>query len=50
MKIIFLDAKTIGEDMDLSGYETLGEVVKYDFSTPHPGPAWGQTQSCEGQV
>ncbi len=34
MKIIFLDAKTIGEDMDLSGYETLGEVVKYDFSTP----------------
>lgn len=34
MKIIFLDAKTIGEDMDLSGYEALGEVVKYDFSTP----------------
>lgn len=34
MKIVFLDAKTIGEDMDLSGYEALGEVVKYDFSTP----------------
>lgn len=34
MKIVFLDAKTIGDDIDLSGYETLGEVVKYDFSTP----------------
>lgn len=34
MKIIFLDAKTIGEDIDLSGYDALGEVVKYDFSTP----------------
>lgn len=34
MKIVFLDAKSIGEDIDLSGYETLGEVVKYNFSTP----------------
>ena len=34
MKIVFLDVKTIGEDIDLSGYEALGEVVKYDFSTP----------------
>lgn len=34
MKIVFLDVKTIGEDIDLSGYEKLGEVVKYDFSTP----------------
>ena len=34
MKIVFLDVKTIGEDIDLSGYETLGQVVKYDFSTP----------------
>lgn len=34
MKIVFLDVKTIGEDIDLSGYEELGEVVKYDFSTP----------------
>lgn len=33
MKIVFLDAKSIGEDIDLSGYKTLGEVVKYDFST-----------------
>ncbi len=34
MKIVFLDVKTIGEDIDLSGYDTLGEVVKYDFSAP----------------
>lgn len=33
MKIVFLDAKTIGEDIDLSEYDKLGEVVKYDFST-----------------
>ena len=34
MKIVFLDAKTIGEDIDLSGFDALGEVVKYPFSTP----------------
>lgn len=33
MKIVFLDAKSIGDDIDLSGYDTLGEVVKYDFSS-----------------
>lgn len=33
MKIVFLDAKTIGEDLDLSGFDQLGEVVKYGFST-----------------
>ena len=33
MKIVFLDAKTIGEDIDLSGYDSLGTVVKYGFST-----------------
>ena len=33
MKIVFLDAKTIGEDIDFSGFEELGEVVKYNFST-----------------
>ena len=31
MKIVFLDAKTIGEEMDLSGYDALGEVGKYGF-------------------
>jgi glycerate dehydrogenase len=34
MKIVFLDARTIGEDIDLSGFDELGEVVKYPFSTP----------------
>ncbi len=33
MKIVFLDAKTIGDDIDLSAFDRLGEVVKYDFST-----------------
>ena len=33
MKIVFLDAKTIGEDIDLSAYDSLGTVVKYGFST-----------------
>lgn len=34
MKIVFLDAKTIGEDIDLSSFDKLGEVVKYGYSTP----------------
>ena len=34
MKIVFLDTKSIGEDLDLSEFELLGEVVKYSFSTP----------------
>ena len=34
MKIVFLDVKTIGEDIDLSCFDILGEVVKYPFSTP----------------
>ena len=33
MKLVFLDTKTIGEDIDLSAYDALGEVVKYRFST-----------------
>lgn len=33
MKIVFLDANTIGEDIDLSGFDRLGEVIKYGFST-----------------
>lgn len=38
MKIVFLDVKTIGEDIDLSGYDALGEVAKYDFSSPEEVP------------
>lgn len=33
MKVVFLDAKTIGDDIDLSAYDQLGEVEKYGFST-----------------
>ena len=38
MKIVFLDAKTIGDDIELSAYDTLGEVVKYSFSQPEEVP------------
>lgn len=38
MKIVFPDIKTIGEDIDLSGYDALGEVVKYPFSTSEEVP------------
>lgn len=38
MKIVFLDVKTIGEDIDLSGFDALGEVVKYGFSAPEEIP------------
>lgn len=38
MKLVFLDVKTIGEDIDLSGYDALGEVVKYGFSAPEEVP------------
>lgn len=38
MKIVFLDAKTIGDDIDLSGYDQLGEVIKYDFTSSEQVP------------
>ena len=38
MKIVFLDRKTIGEDIDLSGYDRFGDVVMYDFSYPDEVP------------
>lgn len=38
MNIVFLDAKTIGEDIDLSGFEELGTVIKYSFSTSEQVP------------
>ncbi len=34
MKIVFLDAGTIGKDIDMSGFEALGEFVTYPSSTP----------------
>lgn len=38
MKIVFLDAKSVGEDIDLSKYSELGEFVPYDFSTQEQIP------------
>lgn len=38
MKIVFLDVKTIGEDIDLSAYDALGEVVKYGFTSNEEMP------------
>ena len=38
MKIVFLDAKTVGDDIDLSGFDTVGNLVKYPFSTPEQVP------------
>ena len=32
MKIVFLDVKTIGEDIDLSEFDRFGEVKIYDFT------------------
>ena len=44
MKIVFLDSKTIGDDIDLSEYDKLGEVVKYDFSKQR------KQQSAQGML
>ena len=33
MKLVFLEAKTLGEDVDLSAFEALGEVVVHPLST-----------------
>ena len=38
MNIVFLDVKTIGDDVDLSGFDALGEVVKYNFTTKEEVP------------
>ncbi len=38
MKIVVLDAQTVGEDVDWSGYEKLGEVVRYPYSETEEVP------------
>lgn len=38
MKIVFLDVKTIGEDIDLSYFDELGEIVKYPFTSSDEVP------------
>lgn len=34
MKLVFLDKKTIGEDIDFSPFLELGDVIEYDFTMP----------------
>lgn len=53
MKIVFLDAKSVGEDINLSQYNELGEFITYDYSTQEQIPARVQdanviiTNKCE---
>ena len=44
MKFVFLDVKTIGDDIDLSRFDLFGEVVKYPFSTQQEVPE--RIQDC----
>lgn len=34
MNIVFLDRKSLGDDLDLSAFEKLGKVTEYDFTDP----------------
>ena len=38
MEIVFLDDNSIGTDIDLSGFESLGEVARYGSSKPEEVP------------
>ncbi len=38
MKLVFLDRKTIGDDIDLSIFKDFGEVIEYNFSSAEQVP------------
>ena len=38
MRIVLLDKKTIGDDIDYSGFEALGDVIFYDTTTEQECP------------
>ena len=38
MKIVFLDAESLGIDADYSEFEQLGEVIKYPRTSPEEAP------------
>ncbi|MBR1628059.1 MAG: D-2-hydroxyacid dehydrogenase [Lachnospiraceae bacterium] len=38
MNIIFLDRKTIGDDIDLKKFETFGRLITFDFTYPDEAP------------
>lgn len=45
MKLVFLDAKTIGSDIDLSAFKDFGEVIYHDFTSP--SEAASRTQDAD---
>lgn len=38
MNIVFLDRKSIGDDLDLGSFDSLGKVITYDFTTVDEAP------------
>lgn len=38
MNVVFLDVKTIGEDISLSAFDTFGKVIRYPFTFPDEVP------------
>lgn len=38
MKIVFLDASTLGDDIDYTQFEQMGEVVRYPFTSSEEAP------------
>ena len=45
MKIVFLDTKTLGKDISLEKFNTLGEVIKYE--TTNPSETLKRVQNCD---
>ncbi|RXJ91679.1 hydroxyacid dehydrogenase [Arcobacter sp. CECT 8983] len=45
MKIVFLDTKTLGNDISLDKFETLGEVIKYE--TTNSRETLQRVQDCD---
>ncbi|NVJ53056.1 MAG: D-2-hydroxyacid dehydrogenase [Campylobacteraceae bacterium] len=45
MKIVFLDTKTLGKDISLDKFETLGKVIKYETTTP--SETLNRVQDCD---
>lgn len=45
MKIVFLDTKTLGNDISLDRFNTLGEVIKYE--TTSPNETLSRVQDCD---
>ena len=39
MKLVFLDRKSIGDDIDLTPFYALGDVDEYSFTTPEEAPS-----------